>query len=1261
MDATRESHGQQKQEEERFRRTWDPFLQIPVDNEEEKSQRFPLCLNYLICALLGVLVCAFGFFSKASFVLMIMLAGPNSLYFSNKPFGLLIIGGMLMIPNVLTFLKSVWKLTFNPSNSPYKRVLMTVCSLEAIAALGTAVLALVALPHFNVVSNTMILNSICFLPSILQVAHQRWRPEMKMVLPALSILLTILGFVLFGVVHNIYLTSSDMPQSQLNGYFAIAIIAICCASINWWENFTSLYQNGHIQFLRKNLGTSRNVVYLCSSVIRILVTGVVVGSYVPITGGQWSTLTSVPRDEVLLAFSLFAIQALSSVFCHWFGVVACKVHSLKRSFAFPMVCTTLAVAVAFVAVFGIQYEEARTRFGVAGNWNLSMFCYQMAVWRDVGPSEAQKLLSEISHNICRVVVIREQYAVVFVLLCLSGMCWWVGMVLSTSYVWRLQIQRIERTTKLFVRRLYEAAFIDQSMLLNIKLQHNEQDAPAENTRTTEHVYIYLCATMWHETFDEMLKIITSMFRLDKYRPQNEGTNKEKFDFEAHIYFDDAFLKEEQKERRVNSYVECLATVIEEVYRVFTYDEEHRFLSCSDSSFLRPKVMVTPYGGQLKYILPKGNSLYVHLKDKDRIRHRKRWSQIMYLYYLLGWKLYRKYHTSATMEGGKWQEDLKLRFQMETKNTYILALDGDTDFQPSSLLLLVDRLRMYPHVGAACGRIHPTGVGPMVWYQKFEYALAHWLQKSSEHVLGCVLCSPGCFSLFRASALMDDNVLKMYTKKATEAAHFIQYDQGEDRWLCTLLLRQGWRVEFNAASDAYTNAPQEFQEFYNQRRRWGPSTLANTLDLLHNGMDTAKKNASISSPFIVYQIFIMASSIISPATVCLMIAGAFSFVFKWNGNVAIVFATLPPALYLLLCFVTKPDTQVTIAAFMSIAYAFLMTATFLSIIGDMVQEETFMTPTGLFLIFMSLVYIFTALLHPQEFPMLVYGLLYIICVPSGYLLLTIYSMANMHVVSWGTRETSTPREEKKEEKKKFRNKALYQKKCRCFCWDIEMQVHDTEHRFMHEEKKPLLTDMEQTTQQQWEEAIELNLPEHVIQPTESWIEQLNHSSTRTVFQEDALPEDEKTFWECLIKNYLEPITEDKKTQERIQRDLKSMRNKTTFIYFMINMLWIVATFFLQLIGNSVQIMLPKIYTNGSISSTEHLFVEPIGLMFLLSFATLLIIQFIALLYHRVYTLIHFVAFRGTAGQRNGSRSGERNNLQRAHQAEFTHMYENPSTQ
>lgn len=68
-------------------------------------------------------------------------------------------------------------------------------------------------------------------------------------------------------------------------------------------------------------------------------------------------------------------------------------------------------------------------------------------------------------------------------------------------------------------------------------------------------------------------------------------------------------------------------------------------------------------------------------------------------------------------------------------------------------------------------------GPMVWYQLFEYAIGHWLQKATEHMIGCVLCSPGCFSLFRGKALMDDNVMKKYTLRSDEARHYVQYDQG----------------------------------------------------------------------------------------------------------------------------------------------------------------------------------------------------------------------------------------------------------------------------------------------------------------------------------------------------------------------------------------------------------------------------------------------------------------------------------------------------
>ena len=51
-----------------------------------------------------------------------------------------------------------------------------------------------------------------------------------------------------------------------------------------------------------------------------------------------------------------------------------------------------------------------------------------------------------------------------------------------------------------------------------------------------------------------------------------------------------------------------------------------------------KVYTTPYGGRLIWNLPGNTKIICHLKDKNKIRHKKRWSQCMYMYYFLGYQL-----------------------------------------------------------------------------------------------------------------------------------------------------------------------------------------------------------------------------------------------------------------------------------------------------------------------------------------------------------------------------------------------------------------------------------------------------------------------------------------------------------------------------------------------------------------------------------------------------------------------------------------------
>ncbi|KAJ7987415.1 hypothetical protein DPEC_G00326250 [Dallia pectoralis] len=1025
-----------------------------------------------------------------SFLLLITLSS-NATYTvpaDQKPCALLSVSIAVVGPSVLLLIKSMWKIIFKDSRKPSKRTMAWVLSVDFLVALGTAILTIVSMPFFGILINSIMLNSISLLSSIFQVvAHCIARKSTRFVLPPIiSIVLIVSGYLLYIFSHLLVIEDKD-----LNIRIGLAIVGTIFISLNWWENYSTLFRSPFLNSISEDIARSRNVMSILSSVVRILVTAAVVGAYVPLSGRDWSSVTSVPDNVGRVIWILVGIQIVSSALCHWFVVVACKMHAMRWSFLLPIYMASLGVVAAFVAPVVIFYQRSGNTRGA--NHTMTEYCDDILYYRGLSHNAtlAERLVIDITHTLCNNNM-ANLTAIGFSIGC--SICWWLGWMLCTMYIWFLKLQRIERTQDLFVRRMYEGAFLEQSLLLNTRfvIQKNK----------------------W----------------LDKYRPKNDLNDDVKF--ESHIYFDDAFKDVKgSKERHVNEYAEDLVEVIREVYRIFNEEESVIFRESRVLPF--QKILRTPYGGRLEYTLPNGNLLMVHFKDKVLIRHKKRWSQ------------------------------------KEKANTYLLALDGDTDFQPSAVMLLIDRLKLYPHVGAACGRIHPTGTGPMVWYQKFEYAVGHWLQKTAEHVFGCVLCSPGCFSLFRGAALMDDNVMKKYTTKASEAGHYVQYDQGEDRWLCTLLLQQGWRVEYNAASDAYTNAPQDFKEFYNQRRRWGPSTMANTLDLLGSGSLTSQRNSSISKPFILYQILSMAASILGPATICLMISGCLTIILNIEANFALFLSVVPPIIYLILCFKLKSDTQINIAAVMSVFYAFLMIATALSIVGTMVAEQTIWTPSALFIIVMILMNIITAGLHPKEFQLVIYGLIYFVSIPSGYLLLTIYSMVNLNNVSWGTRETGGPAAAKPPTKT-ITQRLLQAKCCRCPCWDcgkVADQNNQVAEPVVIDDKSKITPDL--TTQDNnWKAGCYSH---------QNWVTQLQNKSRDFPLNEAYLVKEEEEFWKELQKLYLEPLPEDKAQQKKIANDLRELRNKVTFVFFICNAMWLVATFTLQLIGSSVTIKMPKIYT------------------------------------------------------------------------------------
>jgi len=651
-----------------------------------------------------------------------------------------------------------------------------------------------------------------------------------------------------------------------------------------------------------------------------------------------------------------------------------------------------------------------------------------------------------------------------------------------------------------------------------------------------------------------------------------------------------------------------------------------------------------------------------------------------MYYLLGYR---------------WKDMDQQKRNRVAENTFILALDGDIDFRPNAVRLLVDLMKKHKNLGAACGRIHPIGSGPMVWYQMFEYAISHWLQKAAEHVFGCVLCSPGCFSLFRAKALMSDNVMNKYATKPTEAIHYVQYDQGEDRWLCTLLLQQGWRVEYCAASDAYTHCPEDFGEFYTQRRRWGPSTMANIMVLLTDYKRTVKVNENISTLYILYQSALMIGTILSPGTIFLMIVGAMSTSFRLNGQLCLLYSGAPILLYIIVCFIAKSQTQIFFSAVLSTFYALIMLAVLVSTLIEIIQNGLWQ-PTAVFFVSLCFSFLIAAIIHPTEFLCLLPMPLYLLCIPSMYLLLTIYSIINLNVVTWGTREVAVQStDQEKQVPPKSENPFLQflrnhhiggRNKSRFICCACcSNPTHNDENIVLTEIKNQLsdynrilrsldstISDKDSTnidrtlrpysaTSQYSDTPFKENEAKNFDSFTKIQIQnQIDCSQSSSAsefsyvsnkpfwaldedlksFPTEELDAEELEFWKDFIELYLIPLDKDPQHEQKVANDLKELRNKFVFAFGILNSLFILLVLLLQMHKQLFNISfefgeqnVTRIY-NEELMTYEYIVeksnrvqLDIIGLILVVFFGTILLIQFVGMFLHRFNTFSHLLAFVG----------------------------------
>lgn len=116
--------------------------------------------------------------------------------------------------------------------------------------------------------------------------------------------------------------------------------------------------------------------------------------------------------------------------------------------------------------------------------------------------------------------------------------------------------------------------------------------------------------------------------------------------------------------------------------------------------------------------------------------------------------------------------------------------------------------------------------------------------------------------------------------------------------------------------------------------------------------------------------------------------------------------------------------------------------------------------------------------------------------------------------------------------------------------------------------------------------------------------------------------ELEFWRGMIHQYLYPLENNKNQQKKVKEELLDLRNESTFAFFMLNAIFVSIVFTLTILqeGSNLSVQWPC-FDN---SDKEYIDVEPIGLVFLVFFGVIMIIQFVGMVFHRLGTLYHVIA-------------------------------------
>jgi cellulose synthase/poly-beta-1,6-N-acetylglucosamine synthase-like glycosyltransferase len=363
--------------------------------------------------------------------------------------------------------------------------------------------------------------------------------------------------------------------------------------------------------------------------------------------------------------------------------------------------------------------------------------------------------------------------------------------------------------------------------------------------------------------------------------------------------------------------------------------------------------------------------------------------------------------------------------------YTFLIDVGTKPRRKAFYHIYRSFERNPQIAGACGQITTRNIAnfnPIVAAQHFEYKIANILDKSMESICGFISVLPGAFSAYRYVALVGQPLRKYF--------HHIEHKESsskmspfeanmylaEDRILCFELFAKKdcrWTLHYIKDSVAETDVPEDLISLLKQRRRWINGSLFASLYALtgfwrvwFQTEHSFFRKLIATFEFMYYMVALMISWVV---------IGCFYLSIFYVADIAFVSTTVEViavsvlGVIILFQFLAglnqnRPDKYSLMykcsSVAMGVLFVFVSIMTMISLVSNItLSYDVSFQSNWLLLTSIAIsvgIYFFSAILYGELVSILLSFSQYWAMIPTFTVIFPIFSMCNVHDISWGTR-------------------------------------------------------------------------------------------------------------------------------------------------------------------------------------------------------------------------------------------------------------------